>query len=328
MRTKIIGTGSYLPKKIITNDLLSESLETSDEWIKTRTGIKQRFIADHKGDESCANMGLMAAKQALDMAILDADQLDLIITATITPDHRLPTVACMIQDALKAKNIPAFDIAAACAGSIYGLSIADNFIRSKTYKNILLITSEVMSSIIDWQDRNTAVLFGDGASAAILTADNSSKSGFMDIDLYADGSLKDTIYIHSGGSKNPLDQKSLAEKKDKIVMNGRATFKFAVRAMCDAIEKIIHDNKIDIKEIDFIVPHQANLRIIEAIAKRMSLPMDKFLINLDRCANTSAASLLLAYDESNRQHRFNAGNLILMLAIGGGFVWGAGLYRV
>lgn len=328
MRTKILGTGSYLPKKIVTNDDLTKVLDTSDEWIVTRTGIKQRFVADATGEESCSKMGIRAAERALADAGVLATDIDLIIVATLTPDHRLPTVACMIQQALGAKNVPAFDIAAACSGSIYGLSIADSFIRSGTYKRVLLVTTEVMSSIINAQDRNTAILFGDGASAAVLGAHGEDDAGFIDTDLYSDGSMFDTIYIPAGGSLCPLDEKSLAGQLDKIAMNGRETYKFAVRAVVDAAEKILHDNNLSITDVAFAVPHQANLRIIEGIAKRLDLSLDRFLINLDRCANTSAASLLLAYDEASRQNRLKRGDIILMLAIGAGFVWGASLYRV
>jgi 3-oxoacyl-[acyl-carrier-protein] synthase-3 len=328
MRAKIAGTGSYLPKKIVTNDDLSKTLDTSDEWIATRTGIRQRHVADGMNDETNSYMGIEAAKKALAMASMKPDQLDLIINATVTPDYRLPTNACIIQAALGAKNIPAFDIAAACSGSIYGFSIADSFIRSGTYRNILLVTSEVMSSIVDDTDRNTAVLFGDGASAAVISRSDSASSGFIHFDLYADGSAQKVIWIPRGGSCCPLTKANVADGQDKLQMNGRETFKFAVRAVCDAVEKIVADNNIAMQDIAFIVPHQANLRIIDAIAKRIDIPLDRFLINLDRCANTSAASLMLAYDEANRAGRLKNGDIILMLAIGAGFVWGASLYRV
>lgn len=328
MRTKIIGTGSYLPKKVVTNDDLAKTIDTSDEWINARTGIRQRLCADYRGTESSSLMAIEAAKRAIDMAKIKPSDIDLVITATITPDYRLPSNACIIQEALGLINVPAFDLAAACSGSVYGLSIADSFIRNGTYKNILVVATEVMSSIINWQDRNTAVLFGDGASAALLSASDSADDGFIDFDLYADGRHQKTIYIPAGGSINPIDEQVIRDKQDKLVMNGRETFKFAVRSMCDAVEKIALDNNINIADIAFAVPHQANLRIIEAIAKRLNLSMDRFLINLDRCANTSAASLLLAYDEANRAHRFKDGDLILMLAIGAGFAWGAALYRV
>lgn len=328
MRTKIIGTGSYLPKKVVTNDELAQFLDTSDEWIATRTGIRQRQLADYKGQETCSYMGLQAAKRALEMAQIEGKDLDLIITATVTPDFRLPTASCLIQAQLSATNVPAFDLSAACSGSLYALSIADSFIKNGTYKNVLVIASEVMSSIVDWSDRNTAVLFGDGASAAVLSATTTKDSGFIDFDLYADGRMKDVIHLPAGGSACPIDEQAIKDKKDKVVMNGRETFKFAVRAVCDAVEKILADNNMTAHDITFVVPHQANLRIIEAIAKRLDISMDKFLVNLDRCANTSAASLFLAYDEANRKSLFKSGDTILMLAIGAGFVWGAGLYRI
>jgi len=328
MRAKITGTGSFLPKKIVTNDELAKTLDTSDEWIATRTGIRQRCVADYRGSESCSAMGIEAAKRALTMADLKASDLDLIITATVTPDFRLPTVSCIIQEALGAANVPAFDLAAACAGSIYGLSIANSFIKSGTYKNILLVTSEVMSSIVDQKDRNTAVLFGDAASAAVISASSDDKPpGFIDFDIYADGRLKEIITIREGGSFAPIE-KFREGQADKVIMNGRETYKFAVRAMCDTVEKITRDNQLSFDDFKYVVPHQANLRIIEAIAERLSIPMDRFLINLDRCANTSAASLLLAYDQANREQKFKENDIILMLAIGAGFVWGASIYRV
>jgi len=328
MRTKIIGTGSYLPKKVITNDDLAKVLDTSDEWISTRTGIKKRQVADYRGQETCSFMATASAQAALEMAGIQGRDLDLIITATVTPDYRLPTVSCMVQANLGAKNVPAFDLSAACSGSLYALSIADSFIKNGTHKNILVVASEVMSSVVNWSDRNTAVLFGDGASAAVLSRRKDREGGFIDIDLYADGRMKDIIYVKAGGSACPIDEQAIINKQDKVVMKGRETFKFAVRAVCEAVEKILLDNKIAIEDVAFVVPHQANLRIIEAIAKRVNLPMERFLINLDRCANTSAASLMLAYDEANRQNRLKDKDLILMLAIGAGFVWGAGIYQV
>lgn len=328
MRTKIIGTGSYLPQKVVTNDDLAQTLDTSDDWIKSRTGIHARHVADYLHGETGSFMSTQAAKNALAMAELSSSDIDLIISATITPDYRLPSSACIIQNALGATSTPAFDIAAACAGSVYGLSIANSFIKSGTYKNILLVASEVMSSVVDPSDRNTAILFGDGASAAVLSATDSETQGFIDFDLYADGSQKEIITVPAGGTACPIDAQVLNDRRDKVSMNGRETYKFAVRAMCDAIERILHRNGLTADDIAFAVPHQANLRIIEAIASRVNLPLDRFLINMDRCANTSAASLMLAYDEANRAHRLKQNDLILMLAIGAGFVWGASLYRV
>lgn len=328
MRCTIIGTGSYLPEKIITNDDLSKTLDTSDEWISTRTGIKQRHCADITRHETSVTMGVEAARLALEMARLEPRDIDFILVATSTPDYRLPGCGVMIQDLLGAYDTPALDIGAACAGSIYGFGIANSFIRSGTYKNILFVTTEMMSSIVNWQDRNTAILFGDGASAAVLSASDEEHRGFLDIDLYADGRQQKTIWIAAGGSLEPIDEKARESGADKVSMNGRETFKFAVRAIIEAIEKLLDKHQLKFSDIKIAVPHQANLRIIEAIAKRLDLPMERFLVNLDRCANTSAASLLLAYDEANRAQRLEKNDIILMLAIGAGMVWGAGLYRV
>lgn len=328
MRSTMRGTGSYLPHKILSNDDIASFLDTSDEWISTRTGIKQRHCVDKSLNETTASMGLAAAERALSMANIAASDLDLIIVATVTPDYRLPNVSCMLQESLKAYNAAALDIGAACAGSIYALSIADSFIRTGKYKNVLIVTSETMSSIVNWEDRNTAILFGDGASAAVLSAEPEDSHGFIDFDIYADGRQQKTIFIEAGGSRNPVDEQAIQDKTDKVSMNGREVYKFAVRAVTDAILKITAKNNIAISDITFAVPHQANLRIIEAIAERLNIPMDRFLINLDRCANTSAASLLLAYDEASRAGRIKRDDLILMLAIGAGFVWGAALYKV
>lgn len=326
MRCTIRGTGSFLPQKIVTNDDLTASLDTSDEWISSRTGIRQRHVADLSLNETTSFMGQKAAERALAMAKIAPSEIDLILVATVTPDYRMPTVSCIIQSGLGALKAAALDINAACAGSVYGLSIADAFIRSGRYKNVLVIASETMSSIIDCRDRNTAVLFGDGASAAVLSATH-DESGFIDFDLYADGRQQKTILVKAGGSARPIDEKALEERADKVEMNGREVYKFAVRAITDAIQKIADKNNLGFDDITFVAPHQANLRIIDAIAERMAIPKDRFLINLDRCANTSAASLLLVYDENLRAGRIKKGDLILMLAIGAGFVWGASLYR-
>jgi 3-oxoacyl-[acyl-carrier-protein] synthase-3 len=327
MRAQIIATGSYLPKQIIHNDDLSQTMETSDEWIASRTGIRQRHRMRLENNESCAKMGYYAALKALEMAHISANDIDLIIVATISPDYRLPSTACLIQEMLGLTSTPAFDIMAACAGSIYGLSIANSFIKSGAYKKILFISPEAMSSLINWEDRNTAILFGDGASAAIIAAAADKDSGFLAIDLYADGRQQKTISIEAGGSSHPIDEEALREKHDKIVMNGRETYKFAVRVIFESIEKLLEEHNVSKDKISFVVPHQANIRIIEAIAERSGIPMERFLVNLDRVANTSAASLLLAYDEALRAQRIKKNDLILMLAIGSGFVWGAGLYR-
>ena len=328
MTSKIIGTGSYLPKKNVTNDDLSQFLDTNDEWISSRTGIKNRHIADLKEGETCSFMATQAAKQALLQANLQPEDIDLIVVATISADYKLPSLACLVQEQLGAFGAAAFDISAACAGSIYGLNIAHNFIVSNQYKNVLFIGAEVMSSVVNWQDRNTAILFGDAASACILSKSDDNKSGFIDFKLYADRRQHKCIYAPKGGSLNKLDEEGLRNFEDKLVMNGRETFKFAVRSICDSIQSILTKNNLTKEDVTFVVPHQANLRIIEAIAKYVDVPMEKFLVNLDECANTSAASLMLAYDQANKKDLLKPKDLLLMLAIGAGFVWGAALYRV
>lgn len=313
-KSKIIGTGSFIPQKIMTNDDLSQFLDTSDEWIKDRTGIKIRHIALLENGESHLQMALEASKNALQMANLDPKKLDMIIVATVTQDNRLPSVACQLQDLLEANNAFAFDVQAACAGSIYALNIAHSFIATGQCKNVLYVGVEFMSKVVDWQDRNTAVLFGDGASAAVLTSTEEQDKGFIDFILHADGKQKDIIHI-----KGLLG---------KIQMNGRETYKFAVRSLCEASQEILSKNQASVMDLDWVVPHQANLRIIEAIALRLSIPMEKFLINLDRYANTSAASLMLAFDEASREKKLKTGDLVLMMAIGGGFAWGCALYKI
>jgi 3-oxoacyl-[acyl-carrier-protein] synthase-3 len=326
MRSKILGTGSYLPQKILTNDDMAKTLDTSDEWITSRTGIKQRHVVD---GETGSFMAIEAAKRALLQAQVQPEEVDLIVVATITPDFRLPSTACLVQNGIGAINVPAFDISAACSGSVYGLSVADSFIKSGRYQKVLFVAVEVMSSAINWADRNTAVLFGDAASAAVLgAAKDGDNAGFIHFDLYADGRQKDVIYVEAGGSACPTNADMMQQAKDKIVMNGRETFKFAVRSVCSSVETILAELNLKADDISFVVPHQANLRIIEAISERVDVPMSRFLINLDQCANTSAASLLLVLDEAMRQGRVKSGDLILMLAIGAGFTWGAGLYRV
>lgn len=327
MRAKIIGTGSALPKKIVTNDELSKSLDTSHEWIFSRTGIKQRHVANPKEGETLSDLGTKAAKNALAMAKLEPLALDLILVATATSDYRLPSSACLIQEKLGAKNAACLDLNAACAGSIYGLDVAEAFIKSGKAKNVLLVTAELLSQYLNWQDRNTAVLFGDGASAAVLTK-SSDERGFIDIELFSDGSLNQVIAIPHGGSLHPTGESSLRQNLDKITMNGRETYKFAVKTLVDATINILEKNNLSQKDIAFVVPHQANLRIIEAIAERVEIGVDKFLINLDMCANTSSASLLLAYDEALRAGKLKENDKLLMLAIGSGFVWGAGLYCI
>lgn len=328
MKSRIIGTGSYVPKKVVSNFELTKTLDTDNEWIVSRTGIRTRHIADKQSGETCSFMATKAAQQAVDDANISINDIDMIIVATLSADYKVPSLACLVQEQLGAFNAAAFDISAACAGSIYGLSIANSFIVSGQYKNVLFIGAEMMSSATNWQDRNTAILFGDAASACVISSSNDDKSGFIDFKLYADGRQHKHIFMPQGGSLEAVDEEGIKQGKDKLFMNGRETFKFAVRSVTDSINDILQKNNFNKENITFIVPHQANLRIIEAVAKYVDVSLDKFLINLDKYANTSAASLMLAYDEANRNNKLKKDDLLLFLAIGAGFVWGASIYKV
>lgn len=324
LRACITGTGAFSPPRVVTNDEMSKIFDTSDEWIQSRTGIKQRHIIDYEGAMTTVDMAEQASIDALKMSGIDADELEMIIVATVTPDYRVPSAACLLQERLGAKNAYAFDVVAACAGSLYGLQIAKQFITTQTHQKILVIGAETLSVLANWNDRNTAVLFGDAGAAAVVEP---SDSGFIDVKLYSDGTQWQNIWVPQGGSKSPPSHEMIDNRGDRIIMNGRETYKFAVRALTEAAIDILTKNKLDISQISHVVAHQANLRIIEAVAERLKIPMDKFVINIDRYANTSSASLLTTFNEGKRTGRFSNGDHILMLAIGAGFVWGTGLYR-
>lgn len=327
MRSAIIGTGSYAPSRVVTNDEIATLVDTSDEWIRTRTGIRTRHLVESEGSETTVDMSEQASLQALKDAQVFPEELDMIIVGTVTPDYRLPSAACLLQNRLGAKRAVAFDVLAACAGSIYGLSIADQFLRTKTHQKVLVVGAECLSTITNWTDRNTCVLFGDMASAAVM-AEGNDDSGFVDIQLYTDGSHWKHIWIEAGGSNAPMTPNHLARKADRMVMNGREVYKFAVRALTRAAKRILDQAGINKDEVDHVVAHQANLRIIETVADRTKIPLDKFIINIDRYANTSSASLLATFDEGRCEGRFKKGDTILMLSIGSGFTWGAGIYQV
>lgn len=304
----IAGTGFFVPPLVVSNEDLSRQIDTSDEWIQTRTGIKSRHLVDPKNPITTVDMAEQAALQALENSHTLLAELDMIIMATGTQDYRLPAGACLLQNRLGAHRACAFDISAACAGSLHALAIANQFIDDKKYKNILVVGAELMSSVLDWTDRNTCVLFGDAASAAVLK----HGPGFIDFDLYADGSLWQNIWMPHGG---------------KVQMKGQETFKFAVRALTQAIETLLERNSIDPSKINQVVAHQANLRILESISDRVKIPIERFMVNIDRYANTSSASLLITYHEAMAKNRISPGDLVLMMSIGAGFVWGVALYR-
>jgi 3-oxoacyl-[acyl-carrier-protein] synthase-3 len=313
LKSVIISTGSYLPKKIVTNDDLSKIVETSDEWISSRTGIKQRHISEEK--ETTSYMAAEAAKKAISKSGLTSRDIDLIIVATTTPDSTFPATACKVQDAIGAKNAAAFDLQAVCSGFLYGLSVADSMIKGGSFKNILIIGADKMSSVIDWKDRSTCVLFGDGAGAFIIssTDKDSSESGIISSRIQADGSLG-KILCTSGGT-------GTTQTAGHIQMEGREVFKHAVQKMTSSMEDLLKTHNLTHADIDWIVPHQANIRIIELIAKKMNLPQDKIIAAIDKHANTSAASIPLAIDTA--EAKFKKGDKILLTAAGGGFTWGS-----
>ncbi len=322
---KIVGTGSYLPEKVLTNFDLEKMVDTSDEWIRVRTGIRERRIA--REDQASSDLAIEAAKTALKEASLKPNDLDLIVIATITPDMFFPSTACIVQDKLGAKNATALDISAACSGFIYGLVICHSLICQGQYKKVLLIAAETLSKITDWEDRATCVLLGDGAGAAVLTPSDSKKEGLLASALGAIGSAGDLLYLPGGGSRNPVTHQTVDKKLHYLKMQGNELFKLAVKSLVEAAEHVIRKAKIKPQDIDLFIPHQANIRIINASATRIGVPMEKVYINADRYGNTSAASIPIALDEALREGKIKKGNLIFLDAFGGGLTWGACLLR-
>ncbi len=324
-RAKIIGIGSYTPERVLTNSDLEKIVDTSDEWIISRTGIIERHIA--ADDEDTSDMCVEAAKSALDMAGLKETDIDMIIAGTVTPDYRLPSLSCMIQKKLGASNSATMDIVAACAGFIHGLSVAQAYIATGTYKNILVFGAEKLSSITNYDDRNTCVLFGDAAGAAILTASD-DESGILSTYLKSDGNLDRLLYIEAGGTHTPYGQNGDFRKQDTcIVMHGNEVFKHAVRYMGDAAARVAKEAGFTPDSIDLLVPHQANIRIIQATAKRVGVPWEKVYLNIEKYGNTSAASVPLALDQAVKEGRIKKGSNIVIVAFGGGLTWGAAAIR-
>lgn len=316
----IAGIGSYVPAKVMTNHDLEKSVETSDEWIVTRTGIRQRRIAAK--EEFTSDMAAIAAERAMKSACVTADQIDLIIVATITPDMVFPSTACLVQTKIGARRAAAFDLEAACSGFIYGLEIAQQFIMSRTYDTVLVVGAEKLSSIVDWKDRNTCVLFGDGAGAAVLQ-NRPNSHGLLTAVMGANGEDADLLFMPGGGSRCPATIDSVNSRQHFLRMNGKETFKNAVQAMQTAGEEALRRCEIDITEIKCVIPHQANLRIIDAVAERLGAGPDQVFVNLDRYGNTSAASVAIALDEAVASGRIHRGDLILIIVFGAGLTWGA-----
>ncbi len=320
----VVGWGKYVPQRVMTNDELATMVDTSDEWIRQRTGILERRIADLK--EFTSTMAIRAARAALRVAALDPDRLDLIIVCTVTGDYPFPATASLVQDALGASHAGAFDLAAGCSGFIYGLSLASQMIAAGAYDNILVIGAETLSRIIDWSDRQTCVLFGDGAGAFVLQASD-QPGGVISFTLGSDGSGADLLIMPGGGSRHPFNETTLANGMTKIRMNGREVFRFATRIMGRAAKEVIDRAGLDIDHVELFVPHQANLRIISTAAKFLGLPMDRVYVNLDRYGNTSAASVPIAVCEAVEEGRIKPGDHIVLVAFGAGLSWAAALIQ-
>jgi len=325
LRARITGTGSSLPDKILTNADLEHMVDTSDEWITSRTGIKQRRIASE--GEFTSTFAIEASRRALAMAGISADELDLIIMGTVTPDFPFPSAACIIQREIGAKNAVAFDLSAACSGFIYGLSIADSFIKGGQKKKALVIGAEVLSRIVDWSDRNTCILFGDGAGAVVLEA-NDGENGILSTHIYSNGSFWDTLYQAGCGSRNPASSEQTIEQRLFFIkMEGNDVFKHAVRALEEAAFAALNANSMSASDISLFIPHQANRRIIDATAKRLGLPDNKVFVNVHNYGNTSAASIPIALDEASRSGLLKKDDILLFDAFGGGFTYGSAMVR-
>jgi len=319
--SRIAGTGSYLPARVMTNDDLAKIVDTSDEWIVSRSGIRERHIAAE--GETTGDLAYHAAVRAMEAAGVAADELDLIVLGTTTPDLIFPSTACLVQHRLGANGCPAFDVNAACSGFLYALGVADTFIRSGQSKTVLVIGSETLTRMVDWTERTTCVLFGDGAGAVVLKAD--SETGILSTHLHADGGKKELLWNPVGVSVGfKPDQPNAGVR---INMAGSEVFKHAVKALDSVVEETLEANGLDRHDIDWLIPHQANLRIIEATAKRLDMPMERVVVTVDRHGNTSSGSVPLALDEAVRSGRVQRGQLVLLEAFGGGFTWGSALLR-
>lgn len=320
----IIGTGSFLPEKVLTNKDLEKMVNTSDEWIVSRTGIRERRITTE--DQASSDLATEAGRRALESAGITADQLDLIIVATVTPDTSFPATACLVQERLKAEKAATFDLSAACAGFLYGVASAAQFIATGMYRYVLVIGVECLSKIVDWKDRNTCVLFGDGAGAAVLGPVEEG-SGFLSFELGGDGSGGDLLKQPAGGSRLPASHETVEQGLHHITMAGREVFKFAVRVMQRGAERALEKAGVAKEDIDFLVPHQANIRIIDASLERFGLSRDKTIINLDRYGNMSSASIPVALDEAVRAGRIHSGDTLVLVGFGAGLTWGSAVLK-
>ena len=323
---RIAGTGRYVPEKVLTNTDLEKIVETSDEWIIKRTGIRERRIAAE--DQSTSDLALEAARVALDRAGLAAEDLDAIILATLTPDTYCPAGACYVQNLLGATNACAFDLSAACTGFVYGITVGSSLVRAGVHKNVLVLGAETLSRFIDYTDRNTCILFGDGAGAAVLSrAEEGSDSRLLDHYLRSDGGGTDLIIMPGGGARRPASYDTVDGKLHFLSMQGNDVFKFATKSMQTLIETAIERNGLSVDDLDLVVPHQVNSRIIDTVLRKVDIPKEKIYLNLQRYGNTSAASVPMALHEAVEEGRVQPGNLVLLVAFGAGLTWGYNLVR-
>ncbi|HEX2570494.1 MAG TPA: beta-ketoacyl-ACP synthase III [Polyangia bacterium] len=324
MRTRIIGTGMAVPSKVMTNADIEKLVDTSDQWIVERTGIRERRILEE--GRTTSDLAAEAGRNALAAAGIEAHQLDAIICATISPDSPLPATAVIVQQKLGA-SCPAFDMAAACAGFLYGMTVADGLIRTGSFRRVLVIGVEILSRWLDWTDRNTCVLFGDGAGAAVLAASNEEGRGILSTHIFADGAQAPLLHIPGGGISCPASADSVARRQHFVKMNGRGVFVHAVRNISRASQTAMEANGVGPDDIDWVIAHQANLRIIEGVAEKCKLPLSKFYLNIHKYGNTSSASVPIALDEAVREGKIQPGQLLLFCALGAGFSWGSALVR-
>jgi 3-oxoacyl-[acyl-carrier-protein] synthase-3 len=324
VRARIIATGSYTPAEIVTNDDLSKKIDTTDEWIVSRTGIRARRVA--RPDEQTSDMATEAVKRALEMAEMKPSDIDMIIVGTISGDMPMPSCATFVQKKLGAR-CPAFDVSAACAGSIYGLTIADKFVRTGAAKRVVVVGVELLSRLLDWDDRNTCVLFGDAAGAMIVGESEDDAHGILTTHLDADGTFTDILTIPGGGSLHPTSHETVEARLHKVKMNGREVYKVAVRSLAETVEKSLAAVNMTAADINHIVPHQANIRIVDTVLERLGVPREKAILNIDKYGNTSSASVPVTLDEGVRSGRIKKDDIVAMMAIGAGMSWGSTIMR-
>jgi 3-oxoacyl-[acyl-carrier-protein] synthase-3 len=325
MRSLVVGTGSYAPSKVLTNADLERMVQTNDQWIVERTGIRERHVA--APEEATSDLATKAALRALEMAKLDPKEVEAIVVGTVTPDYPFPAVATLVQARLGNKKAFAFDVSAACAGSIYALGVADRFVASGAIRNALVLGADTLTRLTDWNDRNTAILFGDGAGAIVLAPTDDPRRGLGTVRLHADGAYVPILLQPGGGSRDPISAKVVAERSHYIKMNGREVFKVAVRALEENCREVLAAEKLSAGDVTYVIAHQANKRILDATLSRLEIPAEKCWMNLEKYGNTSAASVPMTLDEANRAGWFKPGDVILMMAIGGGLAWGASILR-